>query len=520
MVNWVLGFETQVYANGRRLALVCDGDAYTYAALNRAATGVAGWLADCGATRLGVVLPNRPAFVIGALGALKAGVPLVPVNYRAGAESALDLLGRADADALLTDATTARRIGRDDVPTDPAATTTVDGSFAWTRPFEGVLEPDRPSVETVPRGDEDLVSVSYTSGTTGTPKGVLRTHGMVRAQVTRMCHLWKLTPDWTLVCPAPLYHSGGFEGALLPTLRAGGTVVLQRWDVASFVAAVHAHHADAAWLAGSMLDDLHRYEDQTATLDPLWVLFTGGGPTDADQCDAVEARYGVRVSTRMGMTEAGLTLGYPVGTPSAYTPRAESVPPRVANSPGQVLTHGMDYRIVDERTGEHAPEGELQLRGDSVFERYLDDPEATAAAFTDDGWYRTGDVVREDEAGYVHHLGRADDVIVTGGENVSPRHVEGVIADHPDVAEAAVVGVPDERWGRRVRAVVVPREESLESLSPEAVIDHCKASPGLADYEVPKEVQIRESLPRADDGTVRRSVIDGESTDASGSNGG
>jgi acyl-CoA synthetase (AMP-forming)/AMP-acid ligase II len=98
--------------------------------------------------------------------------------------------------------------------------------------------------------------------------------------------------------------------------------------------------------------------------------------------------------------------------------------------------------------------------------------------------------------------------------------VEGVIADHPDVAEAAVVGVPDERWGRRVRAVVVPREGSLESLSAGAVIDHCKASPELADYEVPKEVQIRESLPRADDGSVRRSVLDGESSDASGSNGG
>jgi acyl-CoA synthetase (AMP-forming)/AMP-acid ligase II len=517
MVNWVLGFETQVYANGRRLALVCDGESYTYAALNRAANSVAAWLAEREATRFGIVLPNRPAFVIGALGALKAGVPLVPVNYRAGPETVRESLARAGVDVLLTDAATAGAVGQNGLRA--ATTVTVDDSTGWTHHFEGILATDG-AIEAVPRGDEELVSVSYTSGTTGRPKGVLRTHRMVRAQVARMCHLWKLTPDWTLACPAPLYHSGGFEGALLPTLRAGGTVVLQRWDVAGFFADVATHQVDAAWLAGSMLGDLHRYEEETATLDPLWVLFTGGGPTDAVQCDAVEDRYGVRVSTRMGMTEAGLTLGYAVGEPSTYTPRAETVPPRVDNSPGKVLTHGMDYRILEERTGEAGAEGELQLRGDSVFERYLDDPEATAAAFTDDGWYRTGDVVREDEAGYVHHLGRADDVIVTGGENVSPRHVEGVIADHPDVAEAAVVGVPDERWGRRVRAVVVPREGSQESLSPEAVIDHCKASPGLADYEVPKEVQIRESLPRADDGSVRRSALAGESSGESGTGGG
>jgi feruloyl-CoA synthase len=202
----------------------------------------------------------------------------------------------------------------------------------------------------------------------------------------------------------------------------------------------------------------------------------------------------------MGMTEAGLTLGYPVGDPYHYTPREEMAASRVGESPGRVLTHGMSYRIVDPETGDPTETGELQLRGDSVFEGYLNDPDATDAAFTSDGWYRTGDIVQLDGDGYVSHVDRADNLIVTGGENVSPRKVEGVLRDHPNVDSAVVFGVPDDRWGRRVCAIVV----GAADLSASDIRAYCKKTDRLAAYEVPKDILVGDELPRDESGDVDR----------------
>jgi fatty-acyl-CoA synthase len=358
-------------------------------------------------------------------------------------------------------------------------------------------------LETVPRDDDDLAMISFTSGTTGSPKGVRRTHGNVSAQVLRMQQLWKMTPDNLWICPAPLYHSAGLEGALLPVLQAGATIIIHQWDVGVFFDLVNDYQVDSAYIAGSMLSDIYHHEEETASLAPLKEIFTGGGPMSTEQCDAVEARFDVRVSERMGMTEAGLTLGYPLGDRYRYSTREETAQRRVADSSGQVLTHGMSYRVVDLNTGKERQTGELQLRGDSVFDGYLNDTEATTDAFTDDGWYRTGDIVRVDDAGYVYHVDRADNLIVSGGENVSPRKVEKALQTHSAVEAAVVLGLPDEHWGRRVCAVVAVTSDVQEG----DLISFCKDSSGLAAYEVPKAVWVRSQLPVDDTGRPDREAL-------------
>jgi long-chain acyl-CoA synthetase len=491
MVNWVLRFEAQVHAQGRKTALICDGVRYSYAQLNRDAARFGRWLLGTDVERVGIVLPNTYEFVVTQMGALKAGLVTVPINYMAGRDMIRSIVDSGDIGVLVTDTERATEFGSppDDSPLEVVLSTS--GSTQSSRAFWTVVNEQSDLLETVPRDDDDLLTISFTSGTTGSPKGVRRTHRNVSAQVLRMQQLWKMTPDDLWLCPAPVYHSAGLEGALLPVLQAGGTIIIQQWDVDEFFDLVNEYQVDSAYIAGSMLSDIYHHDGGTAGLGPLKDLFTGGGPMSTEQCDTVAARFDVRVSERMGMTEAGLTLGYPVGDRYRYTPREEQAHPRVSGSSGRVLTHGMSYRVVDLKTGGESQTGELQLTGDSIFDGYLDDPRATADAFTDDGWYRTGDVVRVDDDGYVYHVDRADNLIVSGGENVSPRKVEDVLRTHSAVEAAVVLGLPDDHWGHRVCAVVAADTDVQEA----DLISFCKAAEQLAAYEVPKAVWVRTELP-------------------------
>jgi acyl-CoA synthetase (AMP-forming)/AMP-acid ligase II len=155
--------------------------------------------------------------------------------------------------------------------------------------------------------------------------------------------------------------------------------------------------------------------------------------------------------------------------------------------------------------------GELQIRGESVFKKYYRKPEKTAEAFTGENWYKTGDIVSVDEAGYLYYEDRADNMLITGGENVYPRAIEPVVNTHPGVHESAVFGIPHERWGKQVCVAVVPKGDA--ELTKEEVIAFCKESDDLADFEVPKRVFIRDSIPKTPTNSIRRKDLADEYTE-------
>ncbi|WP_332900231.1 class I adenylate-forming enzyme family protein [Haladaptatus sp. CMSO5] len=512
-MNWVVNLENQVHERGRKTAVISEGESYTYNELNWHANSFANWLKSFGGKRVCMYVPNTPEVYFAAFGAMKAGGAPAPINYMFGRNIIEYVLDDADADAVMTFPDDAEMVASAAKDAGVEHVVTIGESEYGTITLDEILTTHSNYTETVPQRDDDLFGLMYTSGTTGNPKGVYKSHRSVSVHTKAMRHIWKITSDQTWLCAGPLYHTSGFESSSLPVLAAGGTVVLHKWDIDRFLAEVEQYKADSAYIAGSMLLDMLEYETpERYDVSSLKQVFAGGAPMDAKDYDTVEEMYDVRVSERLGMTEAGIILTYPVGKTGEFSPRDE-VPGRVPGSCGRPVVQEVDVRVVDLNTGEvvEVGEGEMQVRGDTLFEKYINKPEKTKEAFTEDGWYQSGDVVRVDEDGYIFHLRRADSMIVTGGENVYPRGVERVISSHDAVKETAVFPIPDAHWGERVCAAVVLKDGA--SVTEAELIQFCKQSDDISDFEAPKQIFFRDSLPKTPTKSIRRPDLTDEYRD-------
>ena len=463
---------------------------WSVADLDSAVERTAGRLATLGVRpgdRLGALLPTRPAAVRVIHAAVRLGATLVPLGARLTPDELAARIGRADVTALVCDATTeadaVAATAADDVPVPVVS---VDAADA-----ERVTALDAHPPESVVPHDWALDStllVPFTSGTTGAPKGVRLTLRNVLASAVASVFRLGLRRDETWHVALPLHHVGG----LTPVLRMplyGMTVVLRSaFDAEAVAADLERYDVTATSLVPTTLS---RLLDATegGICPTLRTVLLGGAPATGTLLDRCVERS-IPVFPTYGMTETASQI-------------ATATPAEAAANPGTVgrPLFWTDLSVRDD--GDERPPGEtgeLVVSGPTVSPGYLD-AEATAAAFGDDG-LRTGDVgYREDGLFWI--VGRTDDLIVTGGENVAPAEVVGVLRDHPDVADAAVVGVPDEEWGERVAALVVPREGADPAVS--ALDEHCRAR--LAGYKVPRTIHVADAIPRTDSGTVDREAV-------------
>jgi len=511
MSNWVYEFENQVHHRGRQTAIIHSGRHKSYDELNREASAVAHWLSSMSVSRFATYLANCYEFYVIELGGLKAGAVGVTANYMFGEDTLRYVLRDSEAEVL---AVAERDLGK----AQAAAAGTKVGQIlvvdarpeaAGTVSLDEVLadHPDR--FASVPKGDNELFNVTYTSGTTGVPKGVMKTHRNIGAHITNMVHAWKLGPASRWLCAGPVYHTSGLESSSLPVLAAGGTVITLRWQVDDFFEHVHKYRPDAAYIAGSMLVDIADYPDpERWDISSLRFVVAGGAPLAPRAYQKVCDRYDFVLTERLGMTEAGIIFVYPVGWPGSFSPR-EEFPYHVPGSCGRPLYNQTRFRLVDLLTGEirEEGEGELQVCGDSVFAGYLNMPDKTKASFTEDGWFITGDVVRIED-GHAYHVRRRDEMIISGGENVSPRTVDAAVESHPAVMEAAAFALPHDRWGQQVCVAVVVRPGSR--LTAEELLGYLRDNGLLAKYEIPKLVFFRDSLPKTPTQSVPRSVLSTE----------
>jgi malonyl-CoA/methylmalonyl-CoA synthetase len=344
----------------------------------------------------------------------------------------------------------------------------------------------------------------YTSGTTGKPKAAITTHAIYAAQLTSIVHAWELTPSDRILHVLPLHHLHGVLNALGAPLYAGGCVeflrrfdplaVLQRFRQApalTLFMGVPTIYAKLVHSAETALSPAER-EDLRAQLAQLRVMISGSAALPVSLLKQVEALSGHVLLERYGMTELGMALGNPL--------RGERRPGSVG-----VPFPGVEARIVDEH-GKALPDetqGELQIRGPSVFAGYFGKPEASALSFTEDGYFRTGDVAIR-ERGYFRLLGRESvDIIKTGGFKVSALEIEEALREHPAIAEVAVIGLPDPEWGERVAAHVV--------LHPDAQLDleqlRSFGKERLAPYKVPSRLRCESALPRNVMGKVHKPTL-------------
>lgn len=328
--------------------------------------------------------------------------------------------------------------------------------------------------------EDDPALIGFTSGTTGAPKGATLSHRNLHSGAAAVVQAWRWTGDDRLVCALPLFHIHGLGVALNGSLLAGGSLVLlPRFEVAAVTNAIGAHRGTLffgvptmyARLAGSV---------RLPELAALRLAVSGSAPLPAELYRAVAAGCGQRVLERYGMTETMMLTSNPYD--GERRPGTVGLP-----------LPGVSVRLAPE-------DGVVEVRGPNVFAGYWQRPQATAAAFTTDGWFRTGDIGELSADGYLSLVGRASELIITGGLNVYPREVEDVLRGHPAVRDVAVVGLPDPEWGEVVTAYCVGDPVPEQQLTA-----YCADK--LAAFKRPRRWRWLADLPRNAMGKVVRADL-------------
>jgi malonyl-CoA/methylmalonyl-CoA synthetase len=476
-----------------RPALTIGELTYTHGELDRRAALLGGWLARHGVSPGDLVLlagRTSHELVAAYLGTLRCGATAFPVDAGSTAAELGALVDDARPAAAFCDESASSALATLSEGRRPGLMLALDSGAEGI----GVEEAIDGGEPLEPAGADAPAIVAFTSGTTGAPKGVPLSHANVLASIRAAMMAWAWERDEVLVHALPLSHQHGL-GGLHATLLAGSYAVLEpRFEAEAFCERAGAVAATAVMAVPTIWERLDDWDgDARAALARLRIGISGSAPLPAALALRVREWLGQLPVERYGSTEAGLNLSNPL--------RGERKP----GSVGYPLP-GIEVRIIDAGGGDVEPgdDGELVVRGPQVFDGYLRRPRETEAAFTADGWFRSGDIARQDPAdGSIAITGRGKDMIITGGLNVFPREVEAALDTHAAVSGSAVVGVPSARWGEEVVAFVVAR--SGASPDPEELIAHCRER--LSGFKCPKRVLLADGLPTNDMGKVRRDEL-------------
>jgi malonyl-CoA/methylmalonyl-CoA synthetase len=445
--------------------------------------------------RIALQLPKCLPFVylhlaIMRLGAvtlpLNPGYPLAELTYFLTNSGASIYFGDAAAEAALAPA----------LAEIPSLRRLIFLATEATAPFLDLIASAESSDLPAPPDDPQQTALMiYTSGTTGRPKGAQITHGNLTANLDGLHEAWGWEQDDVLLHVLPIFHVHGLVVALHGALHAGATaLLLPKFEPEAALQAMANRPCTVFMAVPTIHKRLVDFPDAaTYDLSHMRLLTSGSDRLPDDVFFRFQEAYGHTLLERYGMTETGMNLSNPL--------QGE----RRVGSVGLPLP-GVEARIVDPITEEPLPDGEVgevQIRGPHVFKGYWQMPRKTADAFTADGWLRTGDMGLREPDGYYTLKGRNKDLIITGGLNVYPPEVELVLTQHPAVKECAVIGCPDEEWGERVTAVVVPRPGTEPTAA--AVIDFCREQ--LVNYKAPRSVVFVEQLPSNALGKVQKARL-------------
>lgn len=477
-----------------RAAIGGGENSWSYAALEDRVERLSAVLAEGGikaGDRVAYLGFNHPMIAAALFAAARLGAAFVPLNFRLTARELEFVIGDAGVHTLLAGEEHAAVVEavRPSIPCERILRV---GS-----PVPGVeaLEPLLAAASKVPSArspePDDVALLMYTSGTTGRPKGAILTHANLWANNLN----WMLASDFSsrdvgLNC-APMFHVGGLCVTVLPILFAGGQVVLQQqFDPAAFLRAIERHRVTVTFAVPAMMLFASQHPDFThADLSSLRLIVAGGAPVP-EPLLRVYAERGIPVSHCYGMTESTSAVTF-LETENAVRKLGS------CGRPGMLS----DVRLIDAAgrvLAEPRSKGEICMRGPNVTKGYWNLPGATAESLDGDGWFRSGDVGYFDEDGFLYVCDRVKDMIISGGENVYPAEIESALYEHSAIAEVAVIGVPDERWGERVVAVVALKPgtslalEDLQSFARER----------LAGYKIPRELRFLDALPRNSNGKV------------------
>ncbi|MGE3314558.1 MAG: long-chain fatty acid--CoA ligase [Planctomycetaceae bacterium] len=498
----------------RETAIIADNVRYTYERLDQAARRFAAELLERGLNRgekVAIMIPNVPEFSIAYFGVLYAGGVVVPLSTLHVATELVYQIDDCEARAFVVHADCAAQgveayrrakncphlymIGSCSLPSDLPSE---------VRSFADVMAGGTHADLAQTNSDETAV-ILYTSGTTGKPKGAELTHFNVytnsQYNSERTFSLWPdeinvMKPGHVAIACLPLYHTFGQTNVHNTTLFGGAAVTLVKRFTAEAV--VHVIQRDRvthfAGVPTMYLTILNDPATKSADLSCLKFCVSGGAPMPVEAKHEFQKRFKVRIQEGYGLTET---------SPLACQQRYNET--EAAGTIGKPI-NGVEMKIFDENDQEVpvGERGEVVIRGNNIMKGYFKQPEATAAAMRN-GWFHSGDIGYVNDKGEFHIVDRKKDMILRGGYNVYPREVEEALYAHPCVAEAAVIGIPDDRLGEEVKAVISLKAGSQATV--EEIIEHCKKL--VATYKYPRHVEIIESLPKGPTGKILKRALRG-----------
>jgi long-chain acyl-CoA synthetase len=468
-------------------AVVSGDHRLSYAELDGRCRRLAGALYGLGLApgdRIGVIGPNSHRYLELYLGIPAAGFVLVPVNSRLAAAEKRAILADADVRVLFADSAHADAGQVERVVIMP------DG-------YEDLISSAAGMPVTAPVAEDDLAVLFYTSGTTGAAKGAMHTHRSLVSSGLHFMATWPFDTGTRWLVASPMFHTGGTI-AVLATVWSGGThVMMPSFNPDLALDLIEREGVTHTLLVPTMLAAAADAQlARPRNVSTLRYLSHGASPIATETLKRTRRAFpDAELLHVYGTTEAT-----PIITLLPHEERMLDTPR--AGSCGQPAV-GVEVRIADPSGAEMPPAvvGELLVRSSSVMAGYWHRPAETAEVMTG-GWYRTGDMGYRDEESYIYLVDRAKDMIVSGGENVYSTEVENALAAHPSVAEVAVFGVPDERWGEAVYAVVICRTD----VTADELIMHCRAR--IANFKVPKRIELRtEPLPKSAAGKILKRTL-------------
>ncbi|MFF2846299.1 FadD3 family acyl-CoA ligase [Streptomyces sp. NPDC058001] len=420
--------------------------------------------------RVAVWAPNSAQWIVAAFGILTAGGVLVPVNTRFRTEEAEDVVRRSAAKLVLVQQDF---MEREFTAPDGVPLIDLRSDFLTTgAPYERHVDPD------------DIGDIIFTSGTTGRPKGVMMTHAQNLRLYEEWCDLADLRQGDRYLIVNPFFHTFGYKAGVIASLIRGATILpVPVFDVDRVLELVEREQVTMLPGPPTLYHSLLEAVGGERDLSSLRAAVTGAADIPVDLVRRISTELPFRsIMTGYGLTEAG------TATASRPGDSFEDIATTVGTP-----CDGVEVRIADD--------GEVLLRGYSVMKGYLDDPAATAEAIDPDGWLRTGDLGTLGERGHLRIVGRKKDMFIVGGFNAYPAEIESFLLEHPAVAQAAVIGVPDQRLGQVGKAFVVPKS----AVSADQLIEWSRGR--MAGYKVPRSVEFLAELPMNGTGKIMKDKL-------------
>ncbi|MDB5890061.1 MAG: AMP-binding enzyme family protein 22 [Polaromonas sp.] len=478
-----------------QLAIVYRDQRISYEVLAGRVCLCAGMLRESGigpGDVVALLMKNSSAFLELGLAVSHLGAVLLPINYRLATEEVKYILDHAQAKFLFVDDEFAAT-----VQNFPAKRIVDQVAQSDTRHLAGPAAPVPAAHACKP---DALYRLMFTSGTTDRPKGVMHTYGNCYwKSFDHIIHL-SLSRDDRLLVVGPLYHVGAYDLPGMAVLLVGGALfVLRDFEPEAVLAAIQRERLTCGWMAPVMLNRVLAYAGRSRfDVSSFKWLIGGGERTPEERIREFTALFHAgRYIDGYGLTE----------TCSGDTLMEAGMEIAKIGSTGRPMPHvAIEIRDHDGRCLSHGEQGEICVRGPKVTPGYWREPDKTKASFFADGWFRTGDIGYLDAEGFLFLTDRMKDMIISGGENIASSEVERALYQLPQVSEAAAIGLPDERWGERVVAVVVLNPGA--TLSETEVVAHCRSI--LAGFKVPKQLIIKESLPRNPSGKVLKRLLRSE----------